>query len=86
MKIQLIHSDVMDKLDEVQKAIENVKLEDAPVSLLGENYLTYTIEWKEREQNIIRLIDDYMKELEKNVADTKINVTAMKNQDEAISR
>jgi hypothetical protein len=85
-QIKLDHSAVMAKLNEVISSLERLQLNPPAQEQLGRNKLNYTDAWIQREQNIRLLLKEYIATVEKNVEDTKANVEALKEQDEAITR
>jgi Family of unknown function (DUF5344) len=85
-QIKLDHSAVMAKLNEVISSLERLQLSPPAQEQLGRNKLNYTDAWIQREQNIQLLLKEYIATVEKNIEDTKANVEALKEQDEAITR
>ncbi|MGM0751804.1 MAG: DUF5344 family protein [Bacillota bacterium] len=85
-QIKLNHSEVMAKLNEALKSLERLQLKAPAQEQLGRNKLNYTDAWIQREQNIQLLLKEYIATVEKNIEDTKANVEALKQQDEAITR
>ncbi|WP_257348169.1 YwqI/YxiC family protein [Pseudalkalibacillus decolorationis] len=85
-QIKLNHAVVMAKLGEVKSALESLQLAPPPSEQLGQNKLSYTDFWQEREQGIHKMIKEYISVVEKNIDDTKANVDSLKEQDEAITR
>ncbi|MCE4049770.1 MULTISPECIES: YwqI/YxiC family protein [Bacillaceae] len=84
--IKLNHANAISKLSNAEQAVHNLDMSSAPTSKLKDNKLDFTSEWKEREERIENLIEEYKKIVLKNVADTKDNIDALKEQDEAITR
>jgi hypothetical protein len=85
-QIKLNHTAVMAKLNEVINSLERLQLKPPAQEQLGRNKLNYTDAWIQREQNIQLLLKEYIATVEKNIEDTKANVEALKQQDEAIIR
>ncbi|MGM0852569.1 MAG: DUF5344 family protein [Bacillota bacterium] len=85
-QIKLNHTAVMAKLDEAINSLERLQLNPPAQEQLGRNKLNYTDAWIQREQNIQLLLKEYIATVEKNIEDTKANVEALKQQDEAITR
>jgi hypothetical protein len=85
-QIKLNHSAVMAKLNEAINSLEQLQLNPPAQEQLGRNKLNYTDAWIQREQNIQLLLKEYIATVEKNIEDTKANVEALKQQDEAITR
>ena len=85
-EIKLNYEAVMKELNEVKSALANVNIATPESSLLGKNKLDFTTYWLEREARIHQLIIEYVGVVEKNIEDTKANVKALKEQDEAIIR
>ncbi|RIW30400.1 hypothetical protein D3H55_16840 [Bacillus salacetis] len=85
-QIKLNHAAVMAKLNDVINSLERLQMNPPAEGQLGRNKLGYTDAWIQREQNIHQLLKEYIAVVEKNVEDTKANVTSLKEQDEAITR
>ncbi|MCT2344276.1 YwqI/YxiC family protein [Niallia taxi] len=84
--IKLNHANAISKLSNAEQAVHSLALIRTPTSKLKDNKLDFTSEWKEREERIESLIEEYKKIVLKNIADTKDNIDALKEQDEAITR
>ncbi|TRZ36624.1 hypothetical protein CEQ21_13975 [Niallia circulans] len=84
--IKLNHANAISKLSTAEQAVHNLVMSKAPTGKLKDNKLDFTSEWKEREERIESLIEEYKKIVLKNIADTKDNIDALKEQDEAITR
>ncbi|MBN8435040.1 YwqI/YxiC family protein [Priestia flexa] len=82
--IKLNYEDVMQKLEDVETAIQKLSLPGN--SDVGDNNLSTTNEWKSQEEELGKLLKTYITALEKSVQDTKANVKLLKEQDEAIVR
>ncbi|MBD1379640.1 YwqI/YxiC family protein [Metabacillus arenae] len=82
--IKLNHGQVMQQLDDVKRALDTLNL-PAP-GALGQNKLNFTDGWLSREANLQKMVSEYMKVVQKNVEDTRSNVTSLKEQDEAVVR
>ncbi|KAB7705325.1 hypothetical protein F9802_14585 [Bacillus aerolatus] len=82
--IKLDHSAVVEQLEKVKTALNNIVLPEPSVESLGQNELDYTTKWKEREANIHKNILQYIEVVTKNIEDTRANVDLLKEQDEAI--
>ncbi|QCS53009.1 DUF5344 family protein [Priestia flexa] len=82
--IKLNYEDVMQKLEDVETAIQKLSLPGN--SGVGDNNLSSTNEWKSQEEELGKLLKTYITALEKSVQDTKANVKLLKEQDEAIVR
>ncbi|UXH46458.1 YwqI/YxiC family protein [Rossellomorea vietnamensis] len=85
-QIKLNHHAVMAKLNEVMHNLERLQLNPPAQEQLGRNKLHYTDAWIQREQNIHQILKDYIAVVEKNIQDTKANVEALKQQDEAVTK
>ncbi|MBF0705397.1 YwqI/YxiC family protein [Alkalihalobacillus hwajinpoensis] len=85
-EIKLNYSEVMTKLEEAMNAVQHLTLPEPSAGQLGRNKINYTDAWINREQNLQRLLQDYMTVVQKNLEDTKANVDSLKEQDEAITR
>ncbi|MGE6203852.1 YwqI/YxiC family protein [Guptibacillus hwajinpoensis] len=85
-EIKLNYSEVMTKLEEAMNAVQHLTLPEPSAGQLGRNKMNYTDAWINREQNLQRLLQDYMTVVQKNLEDTKANVDSLKEQDEAITR
>jgi len=83
-EIKLKHAEVVKQLNTVKSKLEAVKL-PGPASV-GQNHLNYTTKWKEREEKIHQMVEQYVKIVEKNLEDTRANVDLLKEQDEAMVR
>ena len=84
--IKLNHANAISKLSKAEQAVQSLALSSTPTSKLKDNKLDFTTEWKEREERMESLIEEYKKIVLKNIADTKDNIDALKEQDEAITR
>ena len=84
--IKLNHANAISKLSNAEQAVQSIDLIRTPTSKLKDNKLDFTTEWKEREERMESLIEEYKKIVLKNIADTKDNIDALKEQDEAITR
>ncbi|MYL62228.1 hypothetical protein GLW07_02545 [Bacillus hwajinpoensis] len=85
-EIKLNYSEVMTKLEVAKNAVQHLTLPEPSTGQLGRNKMNYTDAWINREQNLQRLLKDYMTVVQKNIEDTKANVDSFKEQDEAITR
>ncbi|MGA9289847.1 MAG: YwqI/YxiC family protein [Anaerobacillus sp.] len=85
-EIKLNYSEVMSKLEEAKIALQHLTLPEPSSGQLGRNKMNYTDAWINREQNLQRLLKDYMTVVLQNLEDTKANVDSLKEQDEAITR
>lgn len=85
-QIKLNHHAVMAKLNEVMHNLERLQLNPPAQEQLGRNKLYYTDAWIQREQNIHQILKEYIAVVEKNIQDTKANVEALKEQDEAVTK
>ncbi|MBD7965242.1 DUF5344 family protein [Fictibacillus norfolkensis] len=84
--IKLQFHDVTQQLGETQKALDALTLPSPSAEALGKNELQFTKEFLEREENLHKMILEYMNVVTKNIEDTKANIEILKNQDEAIFR
>lgn len=85
-KIKLDYSEVTQQLNDMERALEALTLPSPPEDELGQNKLGFTDKWIEREEYIKLMVIDYKMAVQKNIEDTRANVTALKKQDEAIVR
>ncbi|MGD7007032.1 DUF5344 family protein [Metabacillus sp. 84] len=83
--IKLDHAQVMSQLEEIEKALDSVAIAAPSDSAVGDNKLSYTDAWFENEKAIHEQLELYVKAVRQNIADTKSNVTSLKEQDEAIT-
>lgn len=84
--IKLQFHDVIQQLSETQRALDALNLPAPSAGALGKNELQFTKEWLEREENLHKMILEYMNVVTKNIEDTKANIEILKHQDEAIFR
>ncbi|ASN07408.1 hypothetical protein CFK40_14165 [Virgibacillus necropolis] len=85
-EIRLDYAAVMSELDKVKQALEALQLAQTSEGLYGQNNLNYTDQWLDRENRLHATFQQYIQIVQKNIEDTKANVTMLKNQDEAINR
>ncbi|RID89382.1 hypothetical protein D1953_02115 [Peribacillus asahii] len=83
-KIKLDYSEVIQQLNDVKKQLSELHLPSPSETKLGQNQLTFTKEWLQREENLQKMVIQYMQAVQKNVEDTHANVDILKKQDEAI--
>lgn len=83
-KIKLDYSEVTQQLNDMERALEALTLPSPPENELGQNKLGFTDKWLEREEYIKQMVIAYKMAVQKNIEDTRANVTALKKQDEAI--
>ncbi|MDM5453780.1 YwqI/YxiC family protein [Peribacillus simplex] len=83
--IKLNHPAVTKQVDQVKKALGTVKLGNLPAGELGNNKLEFTSKWIDRETNLEKVFEQYIKIVQKNVEDTRANIDLLKEQDEAIA-
>ncbi|MFB5282125.1 YwqI/YxiC family protein [Peribacillus sp. Hz7] len=82
--IKLDYSEVIQQLNDVKKKLSELHLPSPSETELGQNQLTFTKEWLQREENLQKMVIQYMQAVQKNVEDTHANVDILKKQDEAI--
>ncbi len=83
-KIKLDYDEVIQQLNDVERALEALTLPSPPEHELGQNQLGFTKEWLQREETIKNMVMGYIQAVQKNVEDTRANVAILKKQDEAI--
>ncbi|AZV44295.1 YwqI/YxiC family protein [Peribacillus asahii] len=83
-KIKLDYSEVIQQLNNVKQALSELHLPSPSETELGQNQLKFTKEWLQREENLQKMVIQYMQAVQKNVEDTHANVDILKKQDEAI--
>ncbi|MDM5214544.1 YwqI/YxiC family protein [Peribacillus sp. RS7] len=83
--IKLNHPAVMKQVDQVKTALGTVTLGNLPAGELGSNKLEFTSKWIDRETNLEKVFEQYIKIVQKNVEDTRANIDLLKEQDEAIA-
>lgn len=83
-RIKLDYSEVIQQLNDVKQALSELHLPSPSEAELGQNQLTFTKEWLQREENLQKMVIQYMQAVQKNVEDTHANVDILKKQDEAI--
>ncbi|MFC0273111.1 YwqI/YxiC family protein [Metabacillus herbersteinensis] len=84
--IRLDYEALTQKLDDVKRALDSLGIEGPSESSLGKNKLEFTDEWLEREENLHYFFTQYVSIVQKNLEDTRANITLLKEQDEAIVR
>ncbi|MET1178806.1 YwqI/YxiC family protein [Peribacillus simplex] len=83
--IKLNHPAVTKQVDQVKTALGTVTLGNLPAGELGSNKLEFTSKWIDREINLEKVFEQYIKIVQKNVEDTRANIDLLKEQDEAIA-
>ncbi|MFC7373506.1 YwqI/YxiC family protein [Fictibacillus iocasae] len=84
--IKLQFDEVTQQLSKTQRTLDAVSLPAPSESSLGRNQLQFTTQYLERENNLHKMVLDYIKAVTKNIEDTKANVEILKKQDQAIFR
>ncbi|MBO0999533.1 YwqI/YxiC family protein [Bacillus sp. SD075] len=82
--IKLNHPAVTKQVDQVKTALGTVTLGNLPAGELCNNKLEFTSKWIDRETNLEKVFEQYIKIVQKNVEDTRANIDLLKEQDEAI--
>lgn len=83
-QIKLNYQTVMNQLDEVSQAVEDLMMKKA-ADKVGENSLEFVTKWTAREAEVNEMVSNFKEALIKNVQDTRSNVKTLKEQDEAIA-
>ncbi|MED3688133.1 YwqI/YxiC family protein [Peribacillus butanolivorans] len=83
--IKLNHSAVTKQVNQVKTALGTVTLGNLPADELGNNKLEFTSKWIDREANLEKVFERYIKIVQKNVEDTQANIDLLKEQDDAIT-
>ncbi|MEH3001180.1 YwqI/YxiC family protein [Bacillus pumilus] len=83
-QIKLNYQTVMNQLDEVSQAVEDLMMKKA-ADKAGENSLEFVTKWTAREAEVNEMVSNFKEALIKNVQDTRSNVKTLKEQDEAIA-
>ncbi|MBM7703047.1 DUF5344 family protein [Metabacillus iocasae] len=84
--IKLNYESVTSQLKQVTSAKETISLSSSGMNQLGQNHLAMTEKWKEQEQAIQQLVQQYVQAVTKNIEDTQANIDLLKKQDEAMIR
>jgi hypothetical protein len=85
-EIKLDYSKVMQQLDEVNNALDDLSLPALSKDQLGQNQLEFTNVWIQREENLHTMVKNYIEAVKKNIKDTRASVDILKKQDEAIGK
>ncbi|MTH55001.1 hypothetical protein GKZ89_16480 [Bacillus mangrovi] len=83
--VKLEHDEVMKQLEDMIKALNDLKLETFNKEELGENEMAFTKMWLEKEEYVQKTAAEYVTAVLKNIEDTKDNVNYLREQDEAIT-
>ncbi|MBK5441500.1 MULTISPECIES: YwqI/YxiC family protein [Peribacillus] len=83
--IKLNHPAVTKQVNQVKTALGTVTLGNLPADELGKNKLEFTSKWIDREANLEKVFERYIKIVQKNVEDTQANIDLLKEQDDAIT-
>ncbi|PEJ37535.1 hypothetical protein CN689_01165 [Peribacillus butanolivorans] len=83
--IKLNHPAVTKQVNQVKTALGTVTHGNLPADELGNNKLEFTSKWIDREANLEKVFERYIKIVQKNVEDTQANIDLLKEQDDAIT-
>ncbi|MFJ7637951.1 YwqI/YxiC family protein [Peribacillus sp. NPDC097225] len=83
--IKLNHAVVTKQVSQVKTAVDGTTIGALPADQLGNNDLSFTSKWEERETNLEKTFNQYLTIVKKNLEDTRANVDLLKEQDEAIT-
>ncbi|MFF2288253.1 DUF5344 family protein [Peribacillus butanolivorans] len=83
--IKLNHPAVTKQVNQVKIALGTVTLGNLPADELGKNKHEFTSKWIDREANLEKVFERYIKIVQKNVEDTQANIELLKEQDDAIT-
>ncbi|MDA1477253.1 DUF5344 family protein [Bacillus sp. CLL-7-23] len=85
MTIKFVQDTFIKELKTVKQALEALQLAEPPGSC-GKNNLSYTAKFQSREQKTHNMLDEYKKNVHKNIKDVKNNCNLLKEKDLELAR